>query len=156
MEFNGPSGPLGIALALLVGLGALGYGAYSYTQQSAALDSAVTTEATVVDTSVETVNQRRGVGYAPQVTFDYSFEGSSYTSSNVYPGPLTRDFDTESAAREVISAYEPNTTATAYVPPSTPNGAFLEHESSNGPFLLMGIGSLFLVFGVRAVLKGDL
>jgi len=145
-EINGPSGTFQVLLAIVIGLGAMGYGGYSYTSQTTALDSAVTVEATIVSTSVETVSQRRGTEYRPKATFNYTYNGTDYTSSNVYPGPLPREFGSEDAARAQLDGFEPGTTVSAHVPPESPQNAFLKVERSNKPFLLIGIGAL-LVFG---------
>lgn len=145
MEFDGPSGTLQVLLALVVGLGAMGYGVYSYTEQSAALDSGVEVDATVSDTAIEERSGRRDTDYTPVVTFEYTYEGETYTSSNVYPGPLGREFDTREAARERLDEYEPGDTVTAYVPSDSPGNGFLERERSNRPFLLIGFGALFVV-----------
>jgi len=145
-EINGPSGPFQVLLAIVLGLGTMGYGGYSYTSQTAALDSAVAVDATIVSTSVETVSQRRGTEYRPQATFNYTYNGTEYTSSNVYPGPLSREFGSEDEARAQLDGFEPGTTVSAHVPPDSPENAFLKVERSNKPFLLVGIGAL-LVFG---------
>ncbi|WP_324665017.1 DUF3592 domain-containing protein [Haloarcula sediminis] len=152
VSFNGPSGALQVALAVLLGLGTLGYGGYSYAAQSTALGSAETVEATVVSTSVETVDKRRGTGYAPRATFNYSYDGEWHTSSKVYPGKLPREFDTEAAARAQLDGYDAGETVTAYVRPDAPGNAFLKHERSNKPLLVMGFGLLVLLgTGVSAV-----
>lgn len=69
-----------------MGLAATGYGAYSYTQQASALDSAVEVNVSVTDTGIEEYSGRRDTDYGPVVTFEYAYEGETYTSSNVYPG----------------------------------------------------------------------
>lgn len=108
---------------LLVGLASVGYGAYSYHVQSAALDSTATVNTTITDTSV-VEDGGKTASYEPHATFEYRYRGENYTSSNVYPGTLGKDFDTESTAREVLAPYEPGETATAYVPTDDPSGRF--------------------------------
>ncbi len=150
-EINGPSSTLGVALLLLGGLALVGYGGYSYVTQSSAIDSAVDVNATVTSTGVEEVDQRRGVAYAPRATFNYTYEGQSYTASNVYPGPLTRDFGTREAAREQLDGYETGDTVPAYVPPDAPENAFLVRERSNKPFFVIGIGILLALGGLYSI-----
>lgn len=153
MEINGPSGPIGIAIALLVGLGTMGYGAYDYTQQTSALESATTVNATVVSTGVETNQQRRGTSYSPRATFDYSYEGTNYTATNVYPGSIPRTFDREETARAQLEGYERGATVTAYVPREDPGDAFLRHESSDTPFFVIGFGALFVLGTVYSAFR---
>ncbi|GAB6860508.1 DUF3592 domain-containing protein [Haloplanus litoreus] len=152
MEINGPSSRLGIAVLLLVGLASVGYGAYSYDAQSAALDSTATVNATVTDTSV-TESGGKTVSYEPRATFEYRYRGETYTSSSVYPGTLGKDFDTEAAAREELAPYESGETATAYVPTDDPGAAFLERERSKKPHLLIGAGVLFTVVAVYSAIR---
>lgn len=154
VSFHGPSGRLQLAAALLVGLGALGYGGYGYATQATALGSAETVEGTVVSTSVETVDQRRGTGYRPQATFNYTYEGERYTSSKVYPGALSREFDSESKARAQLEGYEPGANVTAYVLPDSPGEAYLLHESDDKPLLVAGFGLLSLLWTAVSVLRG--
>lgn len=152
MEFGGFSGSGGIVVSVLVGLALMGYGAYSYSEQSSALDSAVEVTATIDSTSVERSDVGKGVRYHPRATFDYIYEGETYTSSNVYPGELPRDFGKEEA-RSALEEYEPGDTVTAYVPPDSPGDAFLEYESSNKPFLVIGVGGLVFLGSVRSFVK---
>lgn len=156
MEFNfdGPSGTLQIALALLVGLGALGYGAYSYTAQSAALDSAETVDATIVSTSIERLDERRGTDdYSPQATFNYTYGGEPYTSSNMYPGGVSHEFGTKEDARAQLEGYEPGSTVTAYVPSDSPGNAFLKHESSNKPLYITGFGAVLVLGTLVSIVR---
>lgn len=150
-EINGPSSTIGVALLLLGGLAVAGYGGYSYVTQSSAIDSAVEVNATVTSTGVEKVDKRRGVDYAPRATFNYTFEGESYTASNVYPGPLTRDFGTEEAAREQLDGYETGDSVTAYVQPDAPGDAFLVRERSDKPFFVIGIGIVLALGGLYSI-----
>jgi len=149
MKLSGPSGRLGIALTLVIGLASIGFGVYSYSTQASALDSATTVEGTITSTSIET-HSNKGVSYTPQATFTYTYEGETYTASNVYPGTLAHDFDTERAAREELDGYEPGATVTVYVPTDSPAKGYLKPESNNKPFLLVGVGVLFLLGAVRS------
>lgn len=153
-NFNGPSGTLQIAVALILGLGTMGYGAYSYTAQSSALDSAESVNATIASISVETIQERRGTDYSPQATFSYTYKGEDYTSSNVYPGKLPREFDSKEEARSQLKGYEPDDTVTAYVPPGSPGNAFLKHKSSNKPFIVIGLGAIVVLGTVYSMFRG--
>ena len=149
---NGPSG-IRIVIVLVLGLATIGYGAYSYNAQTSALGSAVEVDATVTSTSVGEKAQRHGVSYTPQATFTYTYEGEEYNSSNVYPGSLPRGFDTEEAAESALDGYEEGETVTAYVPPESPGNAFLKHESSNKPFVVVGVGVLFILASIYSAVR---
>jgi hypothetical protein len=151
MEISGPSTRVRLALSLLVGLGTIGYGAYSYTEQTAALDSTVTVDATLTDVAVEE-NSGKGVTYSPKATYTYTYEGESYTSENVYPGKLPREFGSREKARAQIDG-SAGDTVTAYVPTDDPGNAFLNYSTSDKPFLVAGFGALFVLGTVYSVLK---
>lgn len=155
MEINidGPSGPLQLLAVVLIGLGTIGYGGYSYLSQTAALDSAVEVNATVSETSVEKNVKKRGDSYTPQATFNYTYEGTQYTSSKVYPGKLPREFGSREKARAKLAGYAPGETVTAFVPQESPGNAFLMYERSNKPFLVMGFGVLFVLGGLVSAIK---
>ncbi len=93
-----------------------------------------------------------GCGLRSPCDLDHRYDGKEYSSSNVYPGELPRGFDTEDAAESVLDGYDTGDTVTAYVPPESPDDAYIKHESSNKPFLIIGIGVLFVVGGVRSFL----
>ncbi|QIB79843.1 DUF3592 domain-containing protein [Haloferax volcanii] len=153
-KFNGPSGPLGVALLLILGLGVMGYGGYSYLAQSSALDATETVDATVVSTAIEQVNQRRGTDdYRPQATFRYTYEGERYTSTHMYPGGVSREFETKEDAQSQLGDYEQGATVTAYVPSNSPGDAFLIHESSNKPLYITGFGAALVLGTLVSVLR---
>jgi hypothetical protein len=142
---------------LLIGCAVLGYGAYDYQRQSDALQGATTVNATVTETGIERVSQRRGTtDYRPMVTFDYRYDGSTYTSSNVYPGSVGPTFETRSDAEARLEEYEPDATVTAYVLPDAPGRAYLAPKRTDAPLKLMGMGGLFTVVGLGSILRSSL
>jgi len=141
---------------IVIGLALAGYGGYDYVQQSDAISNAVTVNATVTETGVDTVSQRRGgVEYKPTVTFTYRYEGESYTGTKVYPASVTPNYETKSKAQAVLDDYEINETVTAYVPRSSPGNAFLKENTSNAPLKFAGIGILIvLLSGAKFIRSG--
>jgi hypothetical protein len=110
------------------------------------MDSTETVDATVVSTSIERVHERRGTDdYSPKATFNYSYEGETYTSSHMYPGGVSHEFETEEDARAQLEGYEQGATVTAYVPTDAPGDAFLKHQSSNKPLYIIGFGGIFVL-----------
>jgi len=153
--FRLPSSSTWAPIVILVfGLVAGGYGTYDYQQQAGKIDDAVTVNATVTDTNIRTVSQRRGrVDYEPQVTFEYQYRGESYTGNDIHPATVSRDYDSESKAESVLAAYDVNSTVTAYVPPNAPGDAFLEAEKSNEPLKFAGIGVLCVLVAGGSLLR---
>lgn len=151
MGINLPSGKLRIAITIVVGIGAIAYGGYTLTTQSSALDSPEMVDATIVSTSIEEVGTR-GPEYVPHATFNYTYGGETYTSSNVYPAGLQKEFGSEEDARAVLDGYEAGETVRAYLPPNSPGTAYLIQRSSNKPYLAIGSGVFFVLVGLVSAL----
>ena len=143
-------------LALVLGLAIAGYGAYDYQQQQQALADADEVNATVVATGVEAISGSSNPGseYRPTVTFEYRYDGRNFTSENVFPSATTPNYDTRSAAADVLSGYRAGEPATAFVDPAAPGSAFLIHRESGGPVLAVAIGGLLGLLGVGSLVKG--
>ena len=149
MEFSVRGTPVAFTglmlVALVLGLGAFGYGGYDYVQQSSAVENAVTVETSVVDTEIRETGGRRGLIYRVSVEHTYQYGGTEYTSEQVFPGSTSPYFTARSDAEAAIEPYDPNTTATAYVDPDSPGKAFLERETTLAPFRWAGLGGLVAV-----------
>ena len=130
-----------ILLALILGLGIAGYGGYEYVQQSDAVDDAVAVETTVVGTDIGRSDGRRFY-HRISVEHTYEYQGREYTSKQVFPGSTRPIYTVQSDAQRIIEPYEPNETATAYVTPDNPSGAFLTRQTTFAPFRFIGFGSL--------------
>jgi hypothetical protein len=161
MEINSntPSGPLAMVVVLLGGLVLGGYGVYAYTSQSAALDSTETVNATVTATSVDEIpsNNRRGDDdYRPQVSFNYTYEGDSYSSSNLYPSGVTQSAGSRGGAESMLEGYESGANVTAHVPTDSPGSAFLKSQRSTKPLLMMGFGALLAVLSAASIVRSHL
>ncbi|MFC7172845.1 DUF3592 domain-containing protein [Haloplanus litoreus] len=152
MEINGPSSRLGIAVLLLVGLASVGYGAYSYDAQSAALDSTATVNATVTDTSVtesggKTVSASRG---RPSSTAT----GARPTRRRACIRGRSGRTSTPRRRRGGTGALRVGRDGDgACVPTDDPGAAFLERERSKKPHLLIGAGVLFTVVAVYSAIR---
>ena len=155
LTINGPSSFRGAMLLLVIGLAATGYGAYDYVQQSEAVTNAVESDATITEMGVEADSSGSSTDaeYKPTVQFTYEYEGTSYTSTNVFPTDISPSYDTRSEAKSVLEGYETGDTVTAYVNPAEPGNAFLKNQTSNAPLLFVGIGLFFTVFGGVSAVK---
>ena len=154
LSINGPKTLKGALLLLVVGLAVTGYGAYDYTQQSDAVDDAVEVDATVTEVGVESTSggSSSGVDYRPTIRFTYEYEGTEYAGTSVFPSAITSNYDTQSAAREVVAEYAVGESTTAYVDPADPDGGFLKAQTSNAPLIAAALGLLLgLGGGVSAV-----
>ncbi|WP_247010640.1 DUF3592 domain-containing protein [Halorientalis litorea] len=135
-------------LAFAVAL--VGAGGYSYVQQGQAVDDAVAVEATVDSAQVERIDSRRSIDYEPEIEYTYEYQGETYTSEQVFPGPTIRTYSDRSEAQSVVRSYEPGTTVQAYVRPSAPSNAFLIRERTPWPTRALAVGSVLLGLVVLA------
>ncbi|WP_415379439.1 DUF3592 domain-containing protein [Halosimplex sp. TS25] len=141
-------------LVIVVGVAIAGYGGYDHVQQSDAVSNAVEVEATITGTDIEASASRRGgTEYRPAVSFEYSYQGATYTGDRIYPANTESNLDTRSAARSVLEEYQTGETVTAYVDPDSPATGFLKAETSNAPLKVMGFGALFAFLGVISLVR---
>ncbi|ADJ17024.1 DUF3592 domain-containing protein [Halalkalicoccus jeotgali] len=140
-------------LALMLGLAVAGYGAYDYTQQSAAIENSVEVDATVTGTNVDSIMTSGTTQFNPEVSFKYSYEGERYSSSNLYPASASKNYDTKSGAQSAMKEYEQGETVTAYVNPNSPDDAFLENEESSSPLWFAALGVAFIFGGIYGLFK---
>lgn len=151
LSINGPKTVGQSLLLVLLAVGLVSYGAIDYVQSTNAVRDSVETEATITEVGVETESSRTGTGsnveYEPVVAFTYTYDGERYTGNDLFPGSAPVRYDTESAARNAIAEYEPETTTTAYVDPDDPETAFLENRTSNRQLVFIGVGLILSLFG---------
>lgn len=136
------------ALLLLLAVGLIGFGSYDYVQQSQAITNAVAVEATVTAASVDRIDDRRGIDYAPDIEYRYQYQGETYTNAHVFPSTGTRTYSDRSKAQSIVDSYAPGSTVRAYITPSDPSDAFLIRERTPWPLRAVTIGSVLLVIAV--------
>ena len=153
---NGPDTLAQAVLYILVGLAIASYGGYDYVQQTEAVRDSVEVDANITELSIETdsgTSSNPGVAYEPTVEFEYTYNGTEYTGTKLYPANIEQDYETRSAAESAIESYEQGTQTTAYVSPSEPGDAFLKNKTSNAPLIAVGIGGLFTLFAAFSAAK---
>lgn len=134
----------GTVITILIGLALFTFGGYDYAQQSAAVDDAVSVDATIVESSI-TQTDGRGIEYDVHVTYTYYYQGTEYTSDQLFPGDISPLYETRSKAQSVIKPYDSGTTVTAYVDPDDPSEAFLERQTTQGPLIFIAFGGLWIL-----------
>jgi len=117
--------------------------------------NAETVDAQVVSTGVtQGMNSEGQTQYAPNVTYRYSYGGTEYASSSVFPG-AGDVVSSRSRAEEIVDRYREGDRVTAYVNAEDPESAFLIDESAPlwywaGPVL----GALIVLYGLHSILQG--
>lgn len=161
---------IGSALGALIpiGIGTIvaWNGWVGYTNEQELVGNAVEVQAEITDIGASGQDQPRdendpGRGathtqYVPQLVFEYTFEGETYTSTNVDPPAegveTTNRYSSESRAREHFEEYEEGQTVTAHVDPAQPGEAFLERETNTVRNLgLVALGGLLMLAGVVGI-----
>ena len=155
-SMNGPDSLGGAVLYILVGIAIASYGGYDYVQQTEAVRNSVEVDATVTELGIETdsgTSSNPGVEYEPTVEFEYTYNGTRYTGTKLYPANIERNYETRSAAESAIEDYEQGTQTTACVSPAEPGDAFLKNKTSNAPIIAIGIGGAFALFAAFSAVK---
>ncbi|MCU4743642.1 DUF3592 domain-containing protein [Natronoglomus mannanivorans] len=134
-------------LVLVLGLVMLWGGSTDYVTQEDRLENAIEVEATIVETDIDR-QTGDGTRYYPAIEFEYRYDGTTYSSSNLNPADSRSSHSTRSSAQSVVDQYPEGDTVTAYVPPSEPEGAFLEADRSSGPYLFLLGGVLTTGYGL--------
>jgi hypothetical protein len=138
------------ALLLFLGISLLGFGGYDYVQQSQAVNNAVPVQATITDAHVDRMDGGRGIDYEPEIQYTYRYQGETYTSDQVFPSTGVRTYSDRSRAESVVGAYEPGTTAGAYVSPDDPGDAYLIRERTPLPLRAIAVGGFLSAIAVLA------
>ncbi|ERG94350.1 DUF3592 domain-containing protein [Haloquadratum walsbyi] len=156
-NIDGPDSLAGAALYIMIGLAIASYGGYDYIQQTEAVRDSVQVDATITELTIETdrrTSSNPDTEYEPTVEFEYTYSGTEYTGTKIYPADFEQKFETRSAAESAVKSYEQGTETTAYIEPDEPNDAFLRNKTSNAPLVAMGIGGVFtLLSAISAVRK---
>ncbi|MDS0222351.1 DUF3592 domain-containing protein [Haloarcula sp. S1AR25-5A] len=153
---NGPDTLGRAVLYIVIGVAIASYGGYDYVQQTEAVRNSVEVDATITERSIETDSgtaSNPGVKYEPSVEFEYTYNGTRYTGTKLYPANIGRDYETRSAAESAIEPYERGTQTIAYVSPDEPGDAFLKNETSRAPIIAIGIGGVFALIAALSAVK---
>lgn len=153
---KGPDSLKGALLYILIGVAIASYGGYDYVQQTEAVREAVEVEATIVEVGIETdsgTSSSPGPNYDPTVAFEYSYDGTEYTGSEIYPAEVEQEYQTQSGAESVIEEYERGAQTTAHVSLDQPGNAFLKNETSNAPLIAIVIGGVFAIFSTISAVR---
>lgn len=119
-------GRLGVVLFIVLCFGMAG-GTYMLTihQPTRTMQKAVTVEGTVTATDVVSGSTSRGSSYSAVITYEYRFDGQTYTNDDyaLVGGP---SFVSPRGAREFLESYTAGDRVTVYVVPQNPSNSFLK------------------------------
>jgi hypothetical protein len=148
-------GRLAVVLVAVLCVGMAG-GVYvlSIHQPTQTVERAETVTGTVTATSIDSQSTDSGATYAPVVTYEYRFDGATYTSTQIeLVGSV--GFQSPGGAEAFLQSYAAGDTVTVHVDPRNPTTAFLQRGSVG--FLIYGVIGFLGFVGVLSViaLVGD-
>ncbi|WP_254840598.1 DUF3592 domain-containing protein [Natronomonas marina] len=127
---------------------------------SAAAENADTqVEGTVVDTELARgtadCGEARSTTYSPSVTYRYTYEGTTYRSENLYPGPSEGTaYCDRSEAQAVVDRYPEGSTVTVHIDGDRPDRSFLETEPIEwNDYVPVAFPLLFALMGLIGLVK---
>lgn len=145
--------PLVIGVVLIAG------GAFLYVSNQEATENSVAVDAVVLSSEVyddepgDPPGDRENDDYRASIEYRYTYDGETYTSSNLCPGAgqgCAPSGDTPDEAEEFVAQYPDDETVTAYVQPDDPSRAYLVEGGSPMLYVgLAGVGVLVIVLGIR-------
>ena len=156
VNIKGPDSLKGALLYILIGIAIISYGGYDYVQQTEAVQESVEVDATVTELDIETdsgTSSNPGANFDPVVEFEYTYNGTKYTGTKIYPADIGQNYETQSEAESAIEEYEQGTQTTAYVSPDQPGDAFLKNQTSNAPIIAIVLGGVFTLFATVSAVK---
>lgn len=137
-----------LLIAVLVGVGFAVGGGYLWFSQTEDIDHYEPVDATVVSSEVGYPSGQGG-GQTAQITYEYTVDGRTYESSNVFPGPGEAPADDPQG---LVEDHPEGSTVTAYYDPANPSRAFLvQKRNVFFPVAMIGVGLLTLFVSGRAI-----
>jgi hypothetical protein len=149
----------GIVIVLII-LFALLFGVFPFmpvVDHNSSVQHNEPTTATVQSTTVDQRSTDDGTEYRPVVTYEYTVDGETYTSENVYPGQFNRWQGSSFSAQDVTNQYAPGDEVTVHYNPDSPGEAYLTNNGwpdgwlfATAAITVVGLGGLYFIwFGFR-------
>lgn len=147
-----------LVAAILIALAFSAGGWYLYQSEQQVTENAVEVEGVVTTSEVHNDEPASLKGdYRPSITYEYTYEGETYTSNNICPGSGSACYPTgedRSDVQEFVDQYPEGETVTIHVPEDDPEKAYLVDESSSWLYLgLVALGPVVTVLVIRKYLQ---
>jgi hypothetical protein len=132
---------------LAVGAG-LSWWGWTILQNARASVDWPSVEGQIIRSQVEhSTDAEGGDSYSPEVTFVYvAADDRSHEGGTIKFGE--NSYGSERKAQEILSRYPLGQTVTVFYDPANPDKAVLEPGVSNGSYIVLGIGALFVVIAL--------
>jgi hypothetical protein len=141
-------------VVILVFLGIFGaVGSGTVYEHNRAIQEYEPTEATILETDIIVDDSDDDTSYEPVVRYEYTVDGETYTSDNVFPGRFTRSKGSRSGATSVTSQYSPGDRVTIQHNPDRPQQSYLRNDGlpdswwfAIGYAVIAALGGLWLIW----------
>lgn len=146
---------LGAVAALLVVGGFLAvFGVVPTVSHNIAVQENQPTEATVQSTDVAVKTDDDGDrSYRPVVTYQYTVDGETHTTDNVFPGGFTRWDGSRGWAERIAGQYRAGDQVTVYYRPGEPGHAYLRNDGFPDVWWVGLLAVLVFVLGGAGLIK---
>lgn len=142
-------------IIVVIGVFLLNYGYSQHQTKQAHLENAETISATMTDAGFEIRQNTRSQGPEYEVTagFRYTYNGTAYESTFIYPLDDEIRVNERLTAESFINDYSEGNNVTAYVPQRAPDKAYLQKDEGQNPMLHVLMGSILVLLGAIAAIQ---
>lgn len=138
-----------LGVFLFVGAAVLVFGVVQLRKALASKDWPTVSGTIISAEMISRTRQRESGGsitvYGAAVVYRYSVNGEEYESDRISYGSFSSS--DRSHARSVLETYPPGRSVAVHYDPDEPGTAVLEIGIGTGNFILLGVGSAFVLFG---------
>lgn len=139
----------GLIVVLFLSVVLVGIGLLPTLSHHIAVQEHQPTTATVQSTDIEITEDDDGdKSYTPKVTYEYTVDGGTYRSANVFPGQFDRSSGNRGWAKDIVNDYSQGAEVTVQHGPRKPSKAYLRND--NGMPDVWWIGAAYIPVGLAA------
>lgn len=96
-------------------------------------------------------DQRPGLGYEPQVTYEFAVDGKTFAGNRV--GVIPQQGYSQAHASQIVEQNKPGAQVTVHYDPANPAHSTLKPAAAGGRFMMV-LGIVFAVAGTPILLLG--
>jgi len=139
----------GLVVVLVLSAFLIGIGLLPTLSHHIAVQEHQPTTATVQGTDIEITEDDDGdESYTPKVTYEYTVDGETYSSDNVFPGQFGRSSGNRGWAEDIVNDYSQGDEVEIQHSPRTPGKAYLRND--DGMPDTWWIGAAYIPVGLAA------
>jgi len=144
-------------VVVVLGVFAIGFGVLPSLDHNIAVQESQETTGTVQSTDIEVNEDDDGdKTYTPVVTYEYTVDGATYTSDNVFPGRFDREDEDRSWAEGIVDSYSVGEETPVSYRGYDPGLAYIRNDDGlpDGRWVGIGYAVVAVVTGVWLIRLG--